>query len=403
MSRLWYDATMTLDQSQSAEDAPSSSRTASSEASSSITGRATDGTSRQRIAVLPGDGIGPEVTTEAVKVIDAAADRFGLALELVELPWNADHYLATGETLPDGALDDFRDNYSAIFIGAYGDPRVPDMKHAADILLGIRFGLDLFVNFRPIKLYHEGLCPLKDKGVDDVDMVVFRENTEGAYVGIGGNFKKGTADEVAVQEEMHTRKGVERIIRAAFEFAREKGRKTVTMCDKSNVMRYGHDLWLRCFEELSGEFPEIETQHLYVDALAMQMVRRPENFDVVVTNNMFGDILTDLGAALQGGLGVAASANVHPGRTSMFEPVHGSAPKYAGLGRANPVGAVLSAALLLDNIGHSEAAAAVEQAVATSLQRGETTRDLGGNLATTEVGDLLATAVRDTSAAASES
>ncbi len=353
------------------------------------------GTGPQRIAVLPGDGIGPEVTAEAVKVIDAAAERFDLDLELVELPWNADHYLATGETLPDGALDDFRDNYSAIFIGAYGDPRVPDMKHAADILLGIRFGLDLYVNFRPVKLYHESLCPLKGKGVDDVDMVVFRENTEGAYVGIGGNFKKGTADEVAVQEEMHTRKGVERIIRAAFEYARDKGRSTVTMCDKSNVMRYGHELWLRCFDEVGREFPMIETQHLYVDALAMQMVRRPESLDVVVTNNMFGDILTDLGAALQGGLGLAASANVHPGRTSMFEPVHGSAPKYAGLGRANPVGAVLSAALLLDNIGHNEAAAAVELAVATSLERGATTRDLGGDLGTSEVGNLLAASVRD--------
>ncbi|MEM7583624.1 MAG: 3-isopropylmalate dehydrogenase [Acidobacteriota bacterium] len=376
---------MTADSNPSAEDVPTSKTDAAAPRSMSP----------QRIAVLPGDGIGPEVTDEAVKVIEAAAERFDLSLELVELPWNADRYLDTGETLPDGALDDFRDNYAAIFIGAYGDPRVPDMKHAADILLGIRFGLDLYVNFRPVKLYHESLCPLKGKGVDDIDMVVFRENTEGAYVGIGGNFKKGTADEVAVQEEMHTRKGVERIIRAAFEYAREKGRSTVTMCDKSNVMRFGHDLWQRCFEEVSADFSEIETQHYYVDALAMQLVRRPEGFDVVVTNNMFGDILTDLGAALQGGLGLAASANVHPGRTSMFEPVHGSAPKYAGLGTANPVAAVLSAALLLDNIGHTRAAAAIEQAVADSLDTGKTTRDLGGDLSTSAVGDLLAAAVRD--------
>ncbi|MEM7350007.1 MAG: 3-isopropylmalate dehydrogenase [Acidobacteriota bacterium] len=348
----------------------------------------------QRIAVLPGDGIGPEVTAEAVKVIEAAATRYDLELDLVELPWNADRYLETGETLPDGALDDLRQRYAAIFIGAYGDPRVPDMKHAADILLGIRFGLDLYVNFRPIKLYHDDLCPLKGKTVADVDMVVFRENTEGAYVGIGGNFKRGTADEIAVQEEMHTRKGVERIIRAAFEYAESKGRRSVTLCDKSNVMRFGHDLWQRCFAEVAEEYAGIETQHFYVDALTMQMIRKPEMFDVMVTNNMFGDILTDLGAALQGGLGLAASANLHPGHISMFEPVHGSAPKYAGLGSANPVGAVLSAALMLEDLGHSAAAATVEAAVADSIDKGATTRDLGGNLGTTEVGDRLADAVR---------
>ncbi len=347
----------------------------------------------QRIAVLPGDGIGPEVTSEAMKVVRAAAERFSLELELVELPWSADHYLATGETLPDGALDELRDHYAAIFIGAYGDPRVPDMRHAADILLGIRFGLDLYINFRPIKLYHERLCPLKGKSTADVDLVIFRENTEGAYVGIGGGFKKGTPDEIAVQEEMHTRKGVERIIRAAFEYAVRTGRGRVTMCDKSNVMRHGHDLWQRCFAEVAEEFAGIETDHFFVDALAMQLVRKPEIFEVVVTNNMFGDILTDLGAALQGGLGVAASGNLHPGRTSMFEPVHGSAPKYTGLGTANPVGAVLSAGLMLEDLGHAEAAAAVEAAVAAALAAGETTRDLGGRLSTPEVGDRLAAAV----------
>lgn len=347
----------------------------------------------QRIAVLPGDGIGPDVTAEALKVVGAAAERFGLSLELEELPWSAEHYLETGETLPEGALDDLRDNYAAIFIGAYGDPRVPDMRHAADILLGIRFGLDLYINFRPIKLYDERLCPLKDKGPEDIDLVVFRENTEGAYVGVGGNFKKGTPDEVAVQEEMHTRKGVERILRAAFDYARRHRRGSVTMCDKSNVMRYGHDLWQRAFAEVAADYPEITTQHLYVDALAMQLVRKPHLFEVVVTNNMFGDILTDLGAALQGGLGLAASANLHPGRTSMFEPVHGSAPKYAGSGRANPVAAVLSASLMLDHLGHGEAARAVEEAVADSLRTGRTTFDLGGSLTTSEVGDLLTEAV----------
>jgi 3-isopropylmalate dehydrogenase len=347
----------------------------------------------QRIAVLPGDGIGKDVTAEAVKVLEAAGERFGLPLELVRLDWDADRYLATGETLPPGALEDFRDHYAAIFIGAYGDPRVPDMKHAADILLGIRFGLDLYINFRPIKLLDERLCPLKGKGEREVDFVVFRENTEGAYVGVGGIFKKGTGDEVAVQEEIHTRKGVERIIRAAFDYAVESGRGQVVMADKSNVMRHAHDLWQRCFAEVAGEYPQIESQHLFVDALAMQMVKSPERFEVVVTNNMFGDIVTDLGAALQGGLGVAASANLHPGRTSMFEPVHGSAPKYAGTGRANPVGAVLSAALMLEFLGHAEAAAAAEEAVRGALKEGRTTPDLGGSLTTSEVGDHLARAV----------
>ena len=348
----------------------------------------------QKVAFLPGDGIGKDVTVEALKVLDAATSRFSLPIEPVHFPWSADHYLATGETLPAGALDDFRQNYAAVFIGAFGDPRVPDMKHAADILLGIRFGLDLYINLRPIRLYDARYCPLKDKGPAQVDMVVFRENTEGAYVGIGGNFKKGTADEIAIQEEVHTRKGVERIIRAAYEYAVKHGRRKVCMSDKSNVMRYGHDLWQRCFAEVAAEYPQIESSHLYVDALSMQMVRAPEQFDVIVTNNMFGDIITDLGAALQGGLGVAASANLHPGQVSMFEPVHGSAPKYAGTGRANPIGAVLTLSLLLAEIGHAEAAAAIEKAIQDVLASGQVTNDLGGNLTTSQVGDVLSAAVR---------
>ncbi|MGH9464823.1 MAG: 3-isopropylmalate dehydrogenase [Thermoanaerobaculia bacterium] len=347
----------------------------------------------QRIAVLPGDGIGPEVIAEAVKVLGAAAERWSVPLELVHLPWSADHYLATGIALPAGALDDLRDNYAAVLIGAYGDPRVADMRHAAEILLGIRFGLDLYVNLRPVKLYHPDLCPLRDRRASEIDFVVFRENTEGAYVGMGGIFKKGTPDEIAVQEEIHTRKGVERIVRAAFDYARSHGRKKVCMADKSNVMRYGHDLWQRCFAEVSAEYPDLEASHLFVDALAMQLVRKPEAFDVIVTNNMFGDIVTDLGAALQGGLGVAASANLHPGRTSMFEPVHGSAPKYAGQGRANPMGAVLSAGLMLEALGHGEAAKAVEDAVIAALREGVRTPDVGGQETTARVGDWLARAV----------
>lgn len=351
-----------------------------------------EGRKQQRIAVIPGDGIGPEVTAEAMKVLAAVRQKWNLDLTPVDFPWSADHYLQTGETLPDGALDDLRENYDAIYIGAFGDPRVPDMKHAADVLLGIRFGLDLYINFRPIKLYAEHLSPLRGKGVADVDFVVFRENTEGAYVGVGGIFKKDTPDEVAVQEEIHTRKGVERILRAAFEYATERGFSKVCMADKSNVMRFGHDLWQRAFADVSSDYPQIEASHLFVDALAMQLVRKPEQFEVIVTNNMFGDILTDLGAALQGGLGMAASANLHPGRTSMFEPVHGSAPKYAGLGTANPMAAVLTLALLLDTLGHQEAATAVEVAVGRALEGGVTTADLGGRSSTSEVGDFLARA-----------
>jgi 3-isopropylmalate dehydrogenase len=346
----------------------------------------------QRIAILPGDGTGKDVTAEAVKVLEAAAESWDLPLELVHFDWDADRYLATGETLPKGALDDFRENYSAVFIGAYGDPRVPDMKHAADILLGIRFGLDLYINLRPVKLYDARLCPLKDRTEKDVDMVIFRENTEGAYVNVGGNFKKGTPDEIAIQDEIHTRKGVERIIRAAFEYAVDHKRREVLMADKSNVMRYGHDLWQRAFAEIAAEFPQVQSRHMFVDALTMQMVKHPESLDVIVTNNMFGDIITDLGAALQGGLGVAGSANLHPGQTSMFEPVHGSAPKYAGTGRANPVGAILSASLMLDYLGHADAATMIEDAVARSMREGQSTPDLGGTLTTSQVGDLLAKA-----------
>jgi 3-isopropylmalate dehydrogenase len=343
----------------------------------------------QRIAVLAGDGIGVDVTKEALEVLAAVTGRFGLPIEPVSFPWSADHYLKTGETLPEGALDDLERDFSAIFVGAYGDPRVPDMRHAADILLGIRFGLDLFINFRPVKLYDRRLCPLAGKGPAEVDFVIFRENTEGAYVGVGGNVKRGTEDEIAIQEEVYTRRGVERILRAAFDYAEASGRRRVCMADKSNILRFGHDLWQRCFSDVKAEYPDVEATHMYVDAMAMQMVRRPEQFDVIVTTNMFGDILTDLGAGLQGGLGVAASANLHPGRVSMFEPVHGSAPKYAGTGKANPVAAVLSMALMLEYLGHREAARVVEDAVRTAISDGQTTPDMGGSKSTSEVGGWL--------------
>jgi 3-isopropylmalate dehydrogenase len=337
---------------------------------------------RQRIAVVPGDGIGPEVIAAGLTVLERVNDERKLGLELVQFGWNADEYLRTGISMPPGAMDDIRDNYAAVYLGAFGDPRVPDMKHAADILLGMRFQLDLYVNYRPVKLLNDRLCPLKEKGRKDVDFVIFRENTEGAYVGMGGIFKKGTSDEIAVQEDVSTRKGVERIIRHAFEFAKATGRKSVCMSDKNNVMRFGGDLWLRTFEEVAAEYPGIEHFHMFVDALTMQMVRVPEMFDVIVTNNMFGDIVTDLGAALQGGLGVAASGNIHPGRVSLFEPIHGSAPKYAGKDVANPIGAILTAAMMLEYLGHTNEADAIERAVVAAIDAGETTNDLGGTLGT---------------------
>jgi len=343
----------------------------------------------KKIAVVPGDGIGPEVIDAGMRVLEHVSSAHNLALEFTHFGWNADEYLRTGVSMPPGAMDDIRVNYDAVYLGAFGDPRVPDMKHAADILLGMRFQLDLYVNYRPVKLLDERLCPIKGKGVDDVDFVIFRENTEGAYVGMGGNFKKGTPDEIAVQEDISSRRGVERIIRYAFEFAKKTGRKSVCMSDKNNVMRYGGDLWLRTFEDVAKDYPDIEHFHMFVDALTMQMVRAPEMFEVIVTNNMFGDIVTDLGAALQGGLGVAASGNIHPKRVSLFEPIHGSAPKYAGQDVANPIGAILTAAMMLDYLGLTEPAKQIEQAVTDAIRAGETTKDLGGSLGTKKAGEAI--------------
>ena len=343
----------------------------------------------QRIAVVPGDGIGPEVIAEGMRVLERVNERGRLGLEFVPFGWNADEYLRTGISMPPGAMEDIRDHFAAVYLGAFGDPRVPDMKHAADILLGMRFQLDLYVNYRPVKLLSDRLCPLRDKGRQEVDFVIFRENTEGAYVGMGGNFKKGTSDEIAVQEDVSTRKGVERIIRYAFEFAKKTGRKSVCMSDKNNVMRFGGDLWLRAFNEVAEDYPDIEHFHMFVDALTMQMVRAPEMFDVIVTNNMFGDIVTDLGAALQGGLGMAASGNIHPGRVSLFEPIHGSAPKYAGKDVANPIGAILTAAMMLEYLGHDGESQAIERAVVAAVEAGETTHDSGGSLGTKAAGEAI--------------
>jgi 3-isopropylmalate dehydrogenase len=347
-----------------------------------------------RIAVIPGDGIGVETTAEAVKVLRAVEAVYGTPLDLEMLPWGADYYLQTGITIPPNGYAMLRDDFRAIFIGALGDPRVPDNRHARDILLGTRFELDLYVNYRPVKLLDERLCPLKGRSTADVDFVVFRENTEGLYVGVGGRFKPGTEDEVSIQEELNTYKGVHRIIKHAFEFAQAHGRRTVCMTDKSNAMTQGHALWQRVFRELAPQYPTIEPRHLYIDALVLMMVQNPAQFDVIVTNNLFGDIITDLGAALQGGLGLAASANLHPGRTSMFEPVHGSAPPLAGKNLANPMGAILSAALMLEYLGYGREAAAIETAVQDAVVTGHGTKEIGGALGTSETGDYIANAIR---------
>jgi 3-isopropylmalate dehydrogenase len=341
-----------------------------------------------RIAVIPGDGIGKEVAAEAVKVLRAVGERFGRAFTLETLPWSADHYLATGETIPAGGYDLLR-QFDAVFVGALGDPRVPDNRHARDILLGTRFELDLYVNYRPVRLLHERLCPLKGRTPADVDFVVFRENTEGLYVSIGGRFKAGTEDEIAIQEELNTWKGVHRIVRHAFEFAKARGLTKVCMADKSNAMQQGHALWQRVFKEVAAQYPGIEATHYYIDALAMYMVLDPGQFEVIVTNNLFGDIITDLGATFQGGLGMAASGNLHPGRTSLFEPVHGSAPKFAGKNIANPIGAIASAALLLETLGLGGEAAAVDAAILAAVTAGEVTADIGGTLGTTQAGQAI--------------
>jgi 3-isopropylmalate dehydrogenase len=343
----------------------------------------------KRIAVIPGDGIGPEVTREAVRLLEHLRGTHGVELELKHFDWGADKFLSEGVSLPEGALDMLARDFDAILSGAFGDPRVPTNQHAEDILLGMRRGLDLYINLRPVRLLDPRLTPLRERGVGDIDFVVFRENTEGAYCGAGGFLKKGTADEIATQEELNTRRGVERIIVAAFEYARTRDRKRVTMADKSNVQRFGGDLWQRVFREVAARYEDIEANHQYADAMTMFMVLNPAQYDVIVTNNLFGDILTDLGAALQGGLGLAASGNIHPGRVSLFEPVHGSAPPLAGKSVANPAGAILSAALMLEYLGFEAASAAVESAVREAITAGETTRDLGGQLSTEQAGEKI--------------
>jgi len=416
------------------------------------------GGSNARIAVIPGDGIGKEVTPVAVEVIQAATAKRHRHIDFVEFDWGADKYLREKISLPEGAVEMLRNEFDAILFGALGDPRVPSNQHAADILLGLRFKLDLYVNARPAELFHDRFCPLRDRICNDVRIMVFRENTEGVYTGSGGFFKKGTDDEIATQEDINSRKGVERILRYAFDYARGAAIGTapsatsspsvtpsssvapsssvtpsstvgarhvvpqgesasrlssnspshdpeshppapshhahhkplrLCMADKSNAMTFAGDLWQRTYKLVRAEYPDVDSRHLYIDTLAMELIRDPRQFDVIVTNNLFGDIISDLTSQLAGGLGLAPSGNIHPGQTSLFEPVHGSAPNIAGKGIANPFGSVLASSMMLDFLGWQHEAALLKQSVKSALDHDITTPDLHGSKQTHEVSAWL--------------
>jgi 3-isopropylmalate dehydrogenase len=347
-----------------------------------------------KIAVIPGDGIGPEVVREGLKVLAAVAGSADVRYEVTQFDWGGERYLKTGEVRPANALEVLRE-FDAIYLGAVGHPDVPVGLVERQILLDVRFGLDLYVNLRPIKLYPGVWTPIKDKGPEEIDFVVVRENTEDMYVGTGGFAHYGTADEVATQVAIYTRKGTERIIRYAFEFASARGKeRKVTLVDKSNVLTYGHDLWQRVFREVAAEYPDVKVDRAYVDAACMWMVKNPEWFDVIVTTNMFGDIITDLGAMIQGGMGVAASGNINPEGAAMFEPIHGSAPKYAGKNQANPIACIAAIGMLLDHVGAKAAAARIDAAIAEVLASGKIPDLSAGKCPPTSViGDMIAAAV----------
>jgi|FaiFalFF_MnMetaG_3_1042247.scaffolds.fasta_scaffold00442_12 3-isopropylmalate dehydrogenase len=352
-----------------------------------------------KIAVIPGDGIGTEVVREGLKVLEVACKAEGVSYETVSFDIGGERYLRTGETLPESVLDELR-RFDAIYFGAIGHPDVPPGVLERGILLKLRFALDLFVNLRPVKLYPGVETPLKGKTPEDIDFVVVRENTEDVYALEGTSFQPNTENEVAIQPAIYTRRGTERVIRYAFELAvrraKERGKPAkVTLVDKANVMTVGHGLWRRVFGEVAKEYPDVETEALYVDAAAMEFVLHPERFQVVVTTNLFGDILTDLGAAIQGGIGIAPSGNIHPGKVSMFEPVHGSAPTIAGKGLACPLAAILTAALMMEHLGETKVAQRIEEAVTKALQTGKIRSLEAGKmgLSTQEVGDLVASFV----------
>lgn len=341
-----------------------------------------------RIALIPGDGIGTEVLAEARRVLEVCARASGARFDLVDWDLGADRYLRTGVTITDEEFRSLAEDHDAVLLGALGDPRVPGNEHAKDILLGMRFKLDLYVNFRPCTLLIPELCPLAEVP-EGLRLEIFRENTEGEYTGVGGTFKTGTPDEIAIEENIATRKGVERLVRAAFEYAKARGRTRVTLVDKANAMRFVGGLWRRVFQEVGRAYPDIEQDAMFVDAMAMDLVRRPGRYQVIVAPNLFGDIVSDLAAEITGGLGIAPSANIHPGRHALFEPVHGSAPDIAGEGKANPLAAIGCVGLMLEHFGDFDGAARVEEAILASIRAGATTPDLGGTLGTTGVGDWI--------------
>ena len=344
------------------------------------------------IALIAGDGIGPEVVLQATRLLEWYRDKHGYDLGLWRVDLGADRFLRDGTTYPQDIAERIEGEASAVLLGAIGDPRVPSLDYARDILFGLRFGLDLYANVRPVRALSDRLVPLKGRVAKDVNFVVFRENTEGVYVNIGGQFKRGTVDEVAINEDINTRKGVERIIVAAFEYAKAHGHEVVHMADKSNAMRHAHELWQRVFVEVAARYPGIIGKHVYVDALCLYLVQDPTPFKVIVTNNLFGNIVTDLGAALQGGLGMAGSANVHsavPGRVAMFEPVHGSAPALAGRDVANPFAAFLTVGMLLEHLGYAGQEARIERTVAEAIDARQCTRDVGGELGTAAAADAF--------------
>ena len=344
-----------------------------------------------QIAVIAGDGTGPEMVQEGIKVLNKAAEKNNFQLDFTSFDFGGQRYLYTGEVLPEGAVDELK-KYQAIFLGAIGHPEVKPGILEKGILLNLRFELDQYINLRPVKLYPGIETPLKDKGPDDIDFIVVRENTEGLYTGSGGFLKKGTKDEVAIQESINTRMGVERCLRYAFEYCRERDKKkTLTLCGKTNVLTFAFDLWERTFHEVGEEYPDIKREYAHVDAICMWMVKNPEQFDVIVTDNMFGDIITDLGAMIQGGMGIAAGGNINPKGTSMFEPIGGSAPKYTGKNIINPLASICAGSMMLKHLGEEAAAVSIENAVMNVCANHIKSLSAGKmGYSTSELGDLTA-------------
>jgi 3-isopropylmalate dehydrogenase len=346
-----------------------------------------------KIAVIGGDGTGPEVIREGLKVLNAVSTKFGIKFEFTNFDFGGERYLKTNEVLPESAIDDLR-KFHAIYLGAIGHPDVKPGILERGILLKVRFDLDLYINLRPVKLYPSVWTPLKDKGPKDIDFVVVRENTEGLYVGRGKFINQGTQEEIAIQESINTFKGVERCIRYAFEFTKKRNKNNkLTLVAKTNVLNYAHDLWQRVFNKVAQEFPKITTDYAHVDATCMWMVKNPEWFDVLVTDNMFGDIITDLGAMIQGGMGIAAGGNIHPGKVSMFEPIGGSAPKYTGQNVINPLAAICAGQMMLEFLGEEKAASAVEKAVMKVIPKMKSMSAGKMGFTTTQIGDMVAEAI----------